>query len=150
MRRFLHRGRSEQGAQLVEFALVLPLLLLVVLGIAEFGLIFQRYEVITNAAREGARLAVLPGYSDNDVRARVRDYLTAARVPWTATNPTITPITVSIPVAGQPAITARQVTVTYTYTYLFISSIAGWFGSTFTNFPLTAISQMRSEAPPGT
>ena len=62
--RWFKRGRSEDGAQLVEFALVLPLLLLVVLGIAEFGFIFQRYEVITNAAREGARLAVLPGYDD--------------------------------------------------------------------------------------
>ncbi len=62
--RWFKRGRSEDGAQLVEFALVLPLLLLVVLGIAEFGFIFQRYEVITNAAREGARLAVLPGYTE--------------------------------------------------------------------------------------
>ena len=51
------RWRSEDGAQLVEFALVLPMLLLVVLGIAEFGFIFQRYEVVTNAAREGARIA---------------------------------------------------------------------------------------------
>lgn len=150
MKRFLHRGRSEKGAQLVEFALVLPMLLLIMLGIADFGIIFQRYEVITNAAREGARLAVLPGYSNADVQARVRAYLTAARVPWTNTNPTITPQTVSIPVAGQPAITARQVTVTYTHSYLFIGGIAGMFGATYTTIPLTAISQMRSEAPPGT
>ena len=73
--RWLTRGRSEDGAQLVEFALVLPLLLLVVLGIAEFGFMFQRYEVVTNAAREGARLAVLPGYTDADVQARVAAYL---------------------------------------------------------------------------
>ena len=65
------RWLSEDGAQLIEFALVLPMLLLVVLGIAEFGFIFQRYEVLTNAAREGARIAVLPGYSTADVQARV-------------------------------------------------------------------------------
>ena len=50
--------RSERGAELVEFALVFPTLLLVMLGIADFGFLFQRYEVITNAAREGARVAI--------------------------------------------------------------------------------------------
>ena len=58
--RLVRRWRSDEGAQLVEFALVLPLLLLIVLGIVEFGFMFQRYEVITNAAREGARMGVLP------------------------------------------------------------------------------------------
>ena len=38
---------------MIEFSLTLPLLLLIVLGIIEFGLIFREYEVITNAAREG-------------------------------------------------------------------------------------------------
>jgi len=46
--------RSDSGAEVIEFALTLPLLLLVVLGIIEFGFVFQQYEVVTNAAREGA------------------------------------------------------------------------------------------------
>ena len=54
------RVRSEAGAELVEFALVLPVLLLVFGGIIDFGLLLQRQQVVTNAAREGARLAVLP------------------------------------------------------------------------------------------
>ena len=53
---------SERGAELVEFAFVFPTLLLVMLGIIDFGFLFQRYEVVTNAAREGARVAILPGY----------------------------------------------------------------------------------------
>ena len=72
---FRSRWASEDGAELIEFALVLPMLLLVVLGIAEFGFIFQRYEVLTNAAREGARIAVLPGYSTGrraGARRRIR------------------------------------------------------------------------------
>ena len=89
VRRLLRRFCAEQAAQLVEFALVLPMLLLVVLGIAEFGFIFQRYEVVTNAAREGARMAVLPGYTTADVDARVRVYVTQGRVPTTVTNPNI-------------------------------------------------------------
>ena len=52
-----------RGAELIEFAFIFPLLLLVCLGIVDFGLLFQRYEVLTNAAREGARVAVLPGYT---------------------------------------------------------------------------------------
>ena len=46
---------GERGAELVEFALVFPMLLLVMLGIMDFGFLFQRYEVLTAAAREGAR-----------------------------------------------------------------------------------------------
>ena len=66
VRPFVPRG--EGGNALVEFALVLPLLMLVFAGIVDFGFLFQRYEVITNAAREGARLAVLPGYGTTDVQ----------------------------------------------------------------------------------
>src|SRR6185369_16886837 len=74
------RGRlakGELGAELIEFALVLPLLLLLVLGIVDFGFLFQRLEVITNAAREGARIAILSGsgYSTSDIEDRVNDYL---------------------------------------------------------------------------
>ena len=45
--------QDERGSELVEFALVFPLLLMVVLAIVDFGFMFQRYEVVTNAAREG-------------------------------------------------------------------------------------------------
>ena len=58
------RLRSERGAELIEFALVLPLLMFIILGLVDFGFMFQRFEVVTNAAREGARIAVLPGYVD--------------------------------------------------------------------------------------
>ena len=69
------RVRSQSGAELVEFALVLPILLLVFGGIVDFGLLLQRQQVITNAAREGARLAVLPGYTSTDVQARVTQFV---------------------------------------------------------------------------
>jgi Flp pilus assembly protein TadG len=147
IRRLLTRLRAEQAAQLVEFALVLPMLLLVVLGIAEFGFIFQRYEVVTNAAREGARMAVLPGYTTADVTARVRVYVTQGKVPTTLTNPNIAVTDVAIPVgAGLPPINAKRVTVTYTHSYTFLPSIATWFGATYTTVPLKAVAEMRKEA----
>ena len=147
--RWIGRCRSEEGAQLVEFALVLPLLLLVLLGIAEFGFMFQRYEVVTNAAREGARLAVLPGYGKPpypDVRPRVVAYLSSGRVPVTATNPKVDVADVSIPVAGgKPPISAKRVTVTYTYTFQFLNALSAFFGSRAA-VPLEAVSEMRTEA----
>jgi Flp pilus assembly protein TadG len=147
MKQLLRRFCGDEAAQLVEFALVLPMLLLVVLGIAEFGFIFQRYEVVTNAAREGARMAVLPGYTNADVIARVRVYVTQGRVPTTATNPSIAITNVSIPVgAGLPPINAKRVVVTYTHTYTFLPNIGAWFGATYTTVPLQAVAEMRKEA----
>lgn len=52
--------RDDRGQSLAEFSLVLPLLLLVVVGIVEFSNAWRIQQVITNVAREGARLAVLP------------------------------------------------------------------------------------------
>ena len=75
--------RSESGAEVIEFALTLPLLMLVVLGIIEFGFVFQQYEVVTNAAREGARIASLSTYGSTaavrrqNAMARVNQYLVA-------------------------------------------------------------------------
>ena len=147
VRRLIRRFCGDEAAQLVEFALVLPMLLLVVLGIAEFGFIFQRYEVVTNAAREGARMAVLPGYTSADVVARVRVYVSNGRVPTTVTNPNIVVTDVTIPVgAGLPSINAKRVTVTYTHGYTFLPKISTWFGATYTTVPLKAVAEMRKEA----
>jgi Flp pilus assembly protein TadG len=79
-------GGPERGTALVELALVLPLLLVVIAGIVDFGFAFQRYEVITNAAREGARLGSLPGYDAAFVQERVRQYVKEA---LTLTDPTL-------------------------------------------------------------
>ena len=52
---------DESGAAAVEFAIVLPILLLLVFGIIEFGLLFNRFISVTHAAREGVRVAALTG-----------------------------------------------------------------------------------------
>lgn len=150
--RFPARARSERGAELIEFALVFPLLLLVVLGIVDFGFLFQRMEVITNAAREGARIAVLPGYQEADVRARVCNYVVTGGIPTTGACPTPTnPVinvnmTQSIPMpTGTPALSGKRVEVVYTHQYLFIGPIAGWFGGSFTSVPISGVAVMRDE-----
>ena len=118
VRRWFGGWRSEEGAQLVEFALVLPLLLLVVLGIAEFGFMFQRYEVVTNAAREGARMAVLPGYTTATCeRACVALRRRGSRAQTTSTVIRVSSSTDDIdPGDGEacPPMQRKRVTVTYT------------------------------------
>ena len=74
-RRLLRRFDAEDGAELIEFAMALPLMLVLVTGVFDFGLAFQQYEVVTNAAREGARLGSLgAGYLETDIQARVDAY----------------------------------------------------------------------------
>ena len=76
------RVKSERGAALLEAAITIPMLLLVSVGIFEFGRAWQTWQVLTNAAREGARLAVLPGPDagrGRDPRARIHGGRPVAR-----------------------------------------------------------------------
>jgi Flp pilus assembly protein TadG len=66
------RRRGEAGASAVEFALVLPLLLVLVFGIIEFGLAFNRQQAFHAASREAARLVAV-GYDLGVVRQTVLD-----------------------------------------------------------------------------
>ena len=76
----LIRSNRRKGASAVEFAIVAPIFFMVVLGIIEFGRMAMVQQVITNAAREGARIAVLDGSTKAKVETKVNDYLTAASV----------------------------------------------------------------------
>ena len=68
---------NEHGGSLVEFAIVLPLLLIILFGIIEFGILLYNQAVITNASREGARYGIVaasPRYSENDISGVVTNY----------------------------------------------------------------------------
>ena len=91
----------------------------------DFGLLFQRYEAVTNAAREGARVAVLPGYAQADVQARVTQYLAAAGLNSTPTFAYTAPQAVNV---GGACMTITGVTVGYPHQYLFLGKIIGLFG----------------------
>lgn len=146
--RLSRRSRSERGAVLVEAAVALPLLLLVVMGIVDFGRLFQRYEVLTNAAREGARVAVLPvGYSDAQVQERVRQYIGSGGLDKALATPQAPQETTSELSPGV-CVTVKTVTVTYPHTYSFVGGIVKFFGGTgFGTTQLKATASMRSEGP---
>lgn len=147
------RLRSDNGAELIELAFTLPLLLLVLVGIMDFGFLFQRYEAITNAAREGARVGILPGYQDADIADRVNRYLLAAGFqPPSPGAPVTTPAiarTTVTPAGGGTAFTVVQVTVTHPYRFMFLGPIAAFFRGSFGTLTLTGVSAMRSEVAAG-
>lgn len=70
----------RQGAAAVEFALVAPLFFLLVMGMIEFGRAIMVQQLITNAAREGVRNAVLDGSTSTSAKAAANQYLTAGGV----------------------------------------------------------------------
>lgn len=154
------RRRTERGQAIVELALTLPLLLLIILGVFDFGLLFQQYEVVTNAAREGARLAVLTSqYTTGDARLRAIDYLAAGGI--NTSNVRAAPCTGVVAGSVCVSVTAQTVAITGTspaknvdemvvvvqYDHQhFIGPIMRLFGGAgLVTTPLRSISRMRVE-----
>ena len=73
MRDIGSRLRSERGAVVVEFALLLPVLLMIVVGTIEFGRVYSQFQVYSGAAREGARCAAVQAtpFRDCEVQDRI-------------------------------------------------------------------------------
>lgn len=102
------RAGGDRGAAAVEFALVMPLLLLVVFGIVDFGRAYNMQIALTSAAREGVRVAALGG-SVADASSRT----TGAAFPVTGIVVGVT----ACPASPTPASDA-MVTASRTYTYI--------------------------------
>ena len=134
--------KTEGGSEIIEMTIVLPLLLMVLFGIVEFGFLFQRYVFLTNAAAEGARVASLPGYTEADVQARVAAYAEASNI----TGVSATSVASPIPGPGGTSWPGSQVTVTYIYTYQFIGPLAALAGGTMNpSVTLTSRSTVRHQ-----
>ena len=140
--------RSETGAELVEFAMVAPLMLVLIGGITDFARLFQSYEVVTNATREGARLAALPGYNINGyatVRNRIAQYIQAGGAADTHT----TDIDLqAIDLGGGATSSGVCVRVTYSHRFWFVAPLYALLSGTFqTTLPFTTRALMRTEMP---
>jgi Flp pilus assembly protein TadG len=98
----------DRGQDLIEYALVLPLLLLFILGIVEFGMAVFAYNTISNAAREGARVGVVPSAEEQDIRDAVEQRTGGLNL--TSTNITVTR-------------TVTQTTVAVVYDHRLISGL---------------------------
>jgi Flp pilus assembly protein TadG len=106
-------GRRRRGAAVVEFAIVVPIFVLLVFGMIEFGRMVMVHQLLVGAAREGARQAIVNGSTAVDVEQTVRNYLTATSLdgqeasvnvsPDPATANTGTAVTVETGIAFEKA-----------------------------------------------
>ena len=119
-RRWAPKTPRDRGAAAVEFALLLPLLMLLVFGIIDFGRALNAQITLTQAAREGARMAAL-----GEPNANVVSGTQSA-----ATGLSPVSVTVTACPAGAAAGVNAVVQVSYTFTFLTpVGSIAKIFGS---------------------
>lgn len=116
MRSREHRGRRERGAALVEFAIVLPLFLLLIGGMVDFGRAFYTEVMLTNAAREGARAAM---YGTSPT----------SRATTALSGGVRTPTVSGTPCAAGSTIGTTTVTVSAPFTWILLGPASKFFGA---------------------
>ena len=127
--------RSESGVALIEFAFVLPILLVLAMGMLDFGRAFHMKSLLDQAAREGARVAVVTTPDVDIVESRVNAVLASGGI-----TPT------SVAVDGPDAANLVTVTVNATFTFItpgVFAMLPGW--STGNTIPMSGQTVMRFE-----
>jgi Flp pilus assembly protein TadG len=112
--------RNDDGHAITEFALVLPILMAILLGIIQFGIIFNNYITLTDATRAGARKAAVSRFlNDNGASAKTAVEDSAQGLDQSVLDPTI-----SVTASPDWSTAGNQVTVTASYPYTI--NILGW------------------------
>jgi Flp pilus assembly protein TadG len=145
------RQRMRRGAVAVEMALILPFLMMVILGIIECGQVMTSQEIITNASREGARLASLGGSTvgtststgAHEVNNRVRSYLDTGGISSSAATITVTDLDGAVSDLPQSN-TGDRIQVAVSVPFNRIAWSTPWF---FNGAILSNSSIMRKESP---
>ncbi len=142
------RGRRDHGQTLVEFALVLPMLLVLFFGIIEFGNAWRTYTLVTNTAREGAREAVLPSSTTATVDSVIDERLTAGRLDVSRATVTLGICSGITSCTDLP----DTVSIDYQYQFIFLGPViqlmcggVGCDGSDYSTVNLSSTSIMRNE-----
>jgi Flp pilus assembly protein TadG len=139
------RLRNQRGAALIETAITLPLVLLVSVSIFEFGRAYQTWQVLTNAAREGARVSILADQTPAQVTSAVRNYMTSGRLPNAASAPVVVERNVAF--GGS---TASRITINYPFNFMVLSPVARLVQRTSSlgsgALTMSAVAMMRNES----
>ena len=110
---------NERGAALIETAITIPIILLIAVGIFEFGRAYQTWQVLTNAAREGARVAILSDKTDVEVQTAVRNYMQAGGLPRYASAPILMDRNVTLGTN-----TGSRITINYPFQFMVLNGVA--------------------------
>ena len=136
-------------------AIVTPVLLMIMAGIFDFGMLFRAWEVVTNAAREGARIGILGSYTAEDIRLRVEEYMQVSGVAASCSveedSCTASVALCHVCVQSQTialtggTVETQVVTVSSRQQLPSLSVIGQFFGGSFSSVNIAGSSMMRNE-----
>ena len=139
---------GERGQALVEAAMIMPLVLLLMVGIFEVGRAYQTWQVLTNAAREGARASVVVGANAATVQALVKQYMKDGQLQGVDDVDVKVNQAASIQVNGD-TVGASEVVVDYPFNFIILNPVVRLVKSDSTvgeALTMRATSVMRNEA----
>ena len=149
MRTLHHCDRSDRGQILIEAAITFPLVLLSLVGMFELGRMFQTTQVLTNAAREGARIAIVPNMDASASESTARAYMQQNGLSASATATVNINRNITLNANGTPE-SASEVRIDYPFQFFMLQPVirlvvpASTTGSPIT---LRASAVMRNEMP---
>jgi Flp pilus assembly protein TadG len=127
--------KKNRGASAVEFAIILPLLVLLVFGIIELSFLLYDQAMITNASREGARAGIVyrnPAVTDTEISSVVNKYLSTHLITFggkrSPSSDPVTGATVFVMRSGYSPGSELRVSVGYTYSFLVLPHFSLSFG----------------------
>ena len=145
---------SQRGGSMVEFALILPILIILVFGIIEFGILIYNQQVLTNAAREGARRGIVqdtPRIQASEINQTVQDYAAAHLITFSTTK-AAPAVEVKFSTLGNPSFFSTgvcqsfadnlRVNVTYNYSFMVIPNFITGIDKPY---PMASVSVMKCE-----
>ena len=139
------KKNKERGAALIESAITIPIILLVSVSIFDFGRAYQAWQVLTNAAREGARVSILAGKTDDQVRDAVAQYVRVGGLAVDAEHPLSVNLERSIELGSN---NASRITVTYGFEFIVLAPVMRMVSDSSTRgnaLTMGAVAVMRNE-----
>ncbi len=136
------KKKSSFGTALIEFVLITPLLLILICGIIEFGVMYYDLAIITNAAKEGARYGIVnstPFATSAQVNTFIQNYCGKFLITFGSSST----VTVAVSTSATPPVQGSTITVKVSYTYGGLI-LYNWI-ATNKNDLLTATSMMTYE-----
>ena len=145
-----HRpGTRQRGAAALEFALVAPVLILMILGMIDFGMVMNAQALVANSARDAARVASLNGTEANARSTALKSASSLGGTAPTVTVQCFTDIAATTACTGSSYDTAKAagyiVRVTVSYTYNWITPLPSWVGMGSTS-TISKMAYMRIES----